>query len=33
MTVSGAEDVDDIDIKDINDFLNNQEEWYYDNDV
>ena len=33
MTVSGAEDVDDIDIKDINDFLNNQEEWYNDNDV
>ena len=33
MTFSFDEDVDDIDIKDINDFLNNQEEWYNDNDV
>ena len=33
ITVSGVEDVGHLDMDDINEFLNEQEEWYYDNDV
>ncbi len=33
LTVSGVEDVGHLDMDDINEFLNEQEEWYYDNDV
>lgn len=33
MTVSGADEIGDLDIEDINTFLNDQEEWYNDNDV
>ena len=33
ITVSGVEDVGHLDMDDVNEFLNEQEEWYYDNDV
>tara|TARA_R100000995_G_C3454056_1_gene109645 strand:+ start:411 stop:575 length:165 start_codon:yes stop_codon:yes gene_type:complete len=33
LAVSGADDVHDLDVKDINDFLNDQEEWYNEHDV
>ena len=33
ITVSGVEDIGDLDMEDINEFLNEQEEWYNEYDV
>ena len=33
LTVSGVGNVGHLDMDDVNEFLNEQEEWYYDNDV
>ena len=33
ITVSGVEDIGDLDMEDINEFLNEQEEWYYERNV
>ena len=33
ITVSGVEDIGDLDMEDINEFLNEQEEWYNERNV